>query len=81
VSFSFFVWLGLFDAVDYLVWQSQYSMRETLMSDGLSIGYSPRESLSALSFAATMRAAPAYVGLFAEYDRINDFLHSVFPAM
>ena len=56
-------------------------MRETLISDGLSIGYSPHESLSALSFAATMRAAPAYVGFLAEYARMNDFLHSVFPEM
>jgi hypothetical protein len=56
-------------------------MRDTLMSDGFNASCSPHDSASALSFLATMRAAPANVGLVAEYERMNEWLISVFPAM
>ena len=49
-----------------------------LMSDGLIGGYSPLLSLSAFSFAAIMRAAPAYVGRLSR-ARMNDSVLSEFP--
>lgn len=49
-----------------------------LISDGLMRGYSPLLVSSAFSFAAIMRAAPAYVGRLSR-DRMNDSVLSEFP--
>jgi len=51
-----------------------------LISDGFLRGYSPLLVSSAFSFAAIMRAAPAYVGRLSR-DRMNDSVLSEFPPM